>query len=253
MTRPLLLLVDDARDMGLIVGRLGSRCGCDVEHRLDAASAWQFLQDRRPDLMLLDVNLVGMSGPELCQVIRREPRLAALPIALFTREDLADDVASGLDAGADYLISKDLVVLPEAWALRLSEILGAVRSQRIAASLRSEVDEALRSVTRDWIAALNGAMRPPILSRLAPPVVRALLRRALSRVFVRSDTDCWLTPDGCALDPARVPPAAGRAAAELAAALAEQVWCMTGTADSAPFQSALVAAFPRISELLTRR
>jgi hypothetical protein len=65
--------------------------------------------------------------------------------------------------------------------------------------------------------------------------------------------DGWLTPDGCALDPARVPPDARQAATRLAAALAEQMWCVTGTTAGAPFRAVLAAAFPALAEPLTRR
>jgi CheY-like chemotaxis protein len=252
MTIPMLLLIDDARDMALIVGRLGTRAGCEVEHRPDAPSALEFLNDRLPDLVLLDVNLVGMSGPELCRRIRAEPRLAGLAIALFTHEGLADDVAAGWDAGADFLFSKDLVLTPEAWNERLGEILATVHSQRTASSLRSSKDETLDPVPADWIAALNRVLRPPALRGVAPAVVRALLRRALSQVFLRTDTDRWLVSDGCGLDATRVPPAAGLDAVMLAAALADQVWCVAGTAASAPFRAALTATFPAIPGRLTR-
>jgi CheY-like chemotaxis protein len=253
MTEPLLLLVDDAREMGLIVGRLGRRAGCVVEHRPDAATAREFLRDCLPDLMLLDVNLVGESGPELCRSMRADARLADLPVALFTHPGMGDDIAEGLEAGADYLFSKDLVVCADAWKERLTEILVAVRSRRATGSLRSRWDDAHSLVPADWPAVLNGALRLPVLRGLAPSVVRALLRRALSQVFVPpDDTDCWLTADGCALDPTRVPPAAGRDAAKLAAALAEQMWCVTGTTAVAPFRAALAAVFPGLREPLTR-
>jgi CheY-like chemotaxis protein len=253
MNRPLLLLVDDAREMGLIVRHLGTRAGYEVEHRLDAESARAFLQERRPDLLLLDVNLPGASGPDLCRQVRAEPRLADLPVALFTREDLVEDVAAGLDAGANFLVCKDLVGTPEAWSARLSEILEVVRSQRNGAPLRSDRDETGICVPRDWIASLNRVLRPPILRRLAPPVVRALLRRSLSQVFERTNTDCWLTTDGCGLDPARVPECVGRSAVVLAAVLADQVWCVAGNAEGDLFRAALATAFPGFLELQADR
>jgi CheY-like chemotaxis protein len=201
---------------------------------------------------LLDVNLVGMNGPELCRRLRADPRMAGLAVALFTHEGLAEDVVAGLEAGADFLFSKDLVATPDAWGQRLGEILVAVRSQREAGSLRSERDELHFPVPAEWIASLNTALRTLALRGLAPLVVRAILRRALSRVFVQANTDSWLTPDGSALDPARVPPGAGRAANDLALALAEQVWCVTGTAASASFRAAVVAASPARPEPLMR-
>jgi CheY-like chemotaxis protein len=252
MSEPLLLLVDDARDMALIVGRLCRRARCSLHHCPDAPSAREFLQGQRPDLLLLDVNLVGMSGPELCRCVRETPRLANLPVAVFTHEGLSDDVAAGLEAGADFLFSKDLVLAPDAWEARLAEILRASRSRRTAAPLRWQGEATHFPVPTDWIAALNGALRLPALRGSGPPVVRILLRRALSQVFGPSETDSWLTPDGCALDPARVPPAAAHAAIGLADALSEQVSCVLGTSVCTPFRGALSAAIPGLSEPLTR-
>jgi CheY-like chemotaxis protein len=252
MTDALVLLVDDAPEMGLIVARLGSRCGCAVEHRPDAETALAFLQDRRPDLLLLDINLPGMSGPELCRHLRSDPRTAALAIALFTHPGLDDDIAAGLEAGADFFFSKDLVVAPEAWAERLLEVLGTERGQRSPGLLRFRLDEAPFTAPADWPSLVNGALRQP-LRDFGPSVVRVLLRRALSQVFAPSDTDRWLTPDGSALDRERVPALSGRAVAELAAALVGQVGRLTGTKAASPFRTALDAAFPDLPESLTRR
>jgi len=251
MTEPLLLLVDDAREMALIVARLSRRAGCTLEHCPDAYSAWDFLQAKPPDLLLLDVNLVGMSGPDLCRRVRETPRLAALPVAVFTHEGLSDDVAAGLEAGADFLFAKDLVLAAEAWSARLAEILQAVRSRRAKVPLRWERETTHFPVPTDWIAIVNGALRLPALRGPGPPVVRVLLRRALSQVFSPSETDSWLTPDGCALDATREPPAAARDVIALADALAEQVWCVLGSSAGTPFRSALAAAIPGLSEPLT--
>jgi CheY-like chemotaxis protein len=252
MTEPLLLLVDDAREMGLIVARLAARAGCALEHCPDAYSAWDFLRAKVPDLLLLDVNLVGMSGPELCRRVRETPGLAALPVAVFTHEGLSDDVAAGLEAGADFLFPKDLVLSPEAWGTRLAEILQTVRSRRAGMPLRWDEEATHFPVPPDWIAKVNGALRLPALRGPGPPVVRVLLRRALSLVFGPSETDSWLTSDGCELDATRVPPAAARDAIGLADALAEQVWCVLGSSAGTPFRGVLAAAFPGLSEPLTR-
>jgi CheY-like chemotaxis protein len=251
MSEPLLLLVDDAREMGLIVERLAGRAGCALAYREDAASALEFLRECQPDLVLLDVNLVGMSGPEMCRRLRADGRLARLPVALFTHEDLGDDIVAGLEAGADFLFSKDLVATPESWCLRLREILTLVHGHPAIRSLRSIRDEVVFPIPADWIAAVNGALRTLARRGLAPQAVRAILRRALSLVFMHTDTDYWLSADGCSLDSERVPPGAVRAAGDVAAALVEQVWRVTGTAASASFRAAMVAAFPALPESLT--
>jgi CheY-like chemotaxis protein len=248
MTKPLILLVDDAREMGLIVRRLGTRSGCVVEHCSDATSAWDFLRDHVPDLVLLDVNLIGMSGPELCRKLRADSKHSRLPVALFTHEGLGDDVALGLEAGVDFLFLKDLVAVPESWNARLTEILDALRSRQATGSLRFQRSEVELPVPADWISIINSALRPPTLRGQAPRVVRAILRRALSQVFAPTDTDVWLTADGCALEETRVPPEAATDATALVIALAQQIWCVTGTTASAPVRAALTSAFPALPE-----
>ena len=118
-------LVDDAPDLGLVVTLLGRRAGCEVECRLDVPGAWEFLQHTRPDLILLDRNLPGVSGLELCRRVRATPALADLPIALFVYLRLTEDVAAGLEAGVDFLFSKELVGSPDEWRPAVSvHILG---------------------------------------------------------------------------------------------------------------------------------
>ena len=126
---PRLLLVEDAPDVALIVARLGGRMGLDVIHRPDVASAWECLRETHPDLILLDLNLLGERGEALCRRVRACPETVNIPIALFTHWDRPEDISSGLEAGGDYVVSKDLITRPEAWQARLREILAAAASR----------------------------------------------------------------------------------------------------------------------------
>jgi two-component system phosphate regulon response regulator PhoB len=123
MTAPSILLVDDAPELGLVLRSVGRRAGWHVEQRLDAAGAWEYLQTRTPDLVLLDVNLPGESGPDLCRRLRADARWTTLRVALFTLPTLVEDVAAGTAAGADCLVSKDLAANPEALRQRIAEVL----------------------------------------------------------------------------------------------------------------------------------
>src|SRR4051812_20516515 len=127
MSAPLLLLVDDSPDMGLIVRSLGKRGGAEVAHRTGVADAWALLHERVPDLLLLDMRLAGESGADLCRRLRGDPELAALRVALFTNWVLHEDICAGLEAGADLVFAKDLVSQIGEWQRRLSEILGWTR------------------------------------------------------------------------------------------------------------------------------
>ena len=72
----------------------------DGEGALAAAAA------ARPDLILLDVNLPDMSGLEVCERLRRDPRFAATKIVMLTAAAQQTDVALGLAAGADQYLTK---------------------------------------------------------------------------------------------------------------------------------------------------
>ncbi len=235
MSRPSLLLVDDAPDLAAVVTALGRRCGCDVAWRGDAASAWEYLQTARPDLVLLDVGLPGESGLELCRRVRADRGLADLKVALFSHWDLPANVAAGLEAGADFLFSKDLVCRPDEWRRRLGEALAWRRGRPTAAPAPSPAP--------DWVARVNQALAHPSLRRAGPEVVRVLLRRALREAFpAEAGADGWLAPGGAALDGGRLPALPPEEAAGLVASLADLAWRLLGADGSAAFRAALAGA-----------
>jgi CheY-like chemotaxis protein len=122
---PLLLLVDDMAEIALIVQRLARPLGYQVLHCRRAEEAWEQLRQVRPDLLILDLNLPGMSGRELCRRLRQDPPLAGLRVAYLSSGPELEALAAEPDrGGADYLLSKDLLARPEAWQGRLQEILG---------------------------------------------------------------------------------------------------------------------------------
>jgi two-component system phosphate regulon response regulator PhoB len=110
-------------EIALIVQLLGRRCGHVVVHRPQAEAAWEYLQHSRPDLILLDINLPGMSGLELCRQIRGVSHLAPIPIAILSSGMMTEETDKARQAGADHILCKDLLAQPEAWQCRLQEIL----------------------------------------------------------------------------------------------------------------------------------
>jgi DNA-binding response OmpR family regulator len=237
MPLPLLLVVDDGPEIGLIVQRLGKRAGQEVVCRAHVASAWEYLLqtagDRRPDLVLLDLNLPDLPGVELCRRLRATAGLRDVPLAVFSNWDQGPEIAVGLEAGARFVVCKDLLTRPEAWQARLADILAHPRqgSPDFAGRLAGEGSLAAA------VPALRQALRHPTLRPLGFEVLAVLVRRAL-----RQAESTW--PAEVLLDdlPPPAPPDGPRPPAALAAALAEQVWCLLGSAASAPFQAALAAA-----------
>ncbi len=131
-----LLLVDDSPEVRAIVAHLCKRSGIRLDACPAVAPAWDFLQQQTPDLVLLDVQMPPVSGIELCRLVRAAPEpLRGTPVALFTHWGVPEDVVAGLETGADYVVSKDLLSVPAQWQRRVSEIFRRDAGLRQTASL----------------------------------------------------------------------------------------------------------------------
>jgi CheY-like chemotaxis protein len=252
MTRPLLLLVDDAPEITLIVQRLGKWAGYDLASSADVPSAWERLSAamRRPDLLIVDLNLPGLSGLELCRRLRAAPALSRLPVALFGSWDRPDDLAAGVQAGVDFFLPKELLADPDAWRDRLDEILAGIGGQSAPPSLSYVEGLAFPPSGKGWLEAIEKALQDPTVRRLGCEVLRVLLRRARRRVFALSSLDeaaaaDWSLSDNLRLDR---PPTAFSASPELfkgfVAALSEELGRLCGAAVRNPFELALKNSLP---------
>jgi CheY-like chemotaxis protein len=70
------------------------------------AAALKFLEQGKPDLILLDVMMPAASGLELCRHVRNAPGLASLPIIILSAKSQLEEVQEGLGAGADLYLLK---------------------------------------------------------------------------------------------------------------------------------------------------
>jgi PAS domain S-box-containing protein len=122
-----IVLVEDQPDVAMIIQKLAQRDGLAVTWFPTAEEAWPHLQEHRADLILLDVNLPGISGVELCRRLRGCAPLAHTPVAMFTPDQDADELAKLRAAGADFFMTKDLLCEPLQWQQKIQELLGLIR------------------------------------------------------------------------------------------------------------------------------
>ena len=66
------------------------------------------LEVEKPDLLILDVVLRGNSGLELCEKIRLDPEMEDLPVVIISNLDSKDDIAAGMEAGANAYLTKPI-------------------------------------------------------------------------------------------------------------------------------------------------
>jgi putative two-component system response regulator len=98
-----LVADDDARTLGLLVELL-SRCGYKARPVPDGRSLLTAAMEAAPDLILLDVNMPGCDGYEVCQALKAEPHLRDIPVVFVSgHHETIDKIKSFDVGGADYL------------------------------------------------------------------------------------------------------------------------------------------------------
>ena len=100
------LVVDDSRLERRIIAASLRRWGFDVHEAPDAHTALDMCRSLRPDLVLSDWMMPGMTGPEFCKAFRQMPGDRYAYFILLTSKSEATEVAEGLNAGADDFLTK---------------------------------------------------------------------------------------------------------------------------------------------------
>jgi putative two-component system response regulator len=101
----ILVVEDDQANRQLLV-RLLSRHGYTVESVTDGEAALAAVDIRLPDLILLDVQLPGIDGFEICRRLKQRVATRLIPIVLVTGLNDRQNKMSGIEAGADDFLSK---------------------------------------------------------------------------------------------------------------------------------------------------
>jgi len=182
--RPRVLVVEDDADDRALLADLIDRAGCESILVVSAPDGLRAAAEDAPDLILLDVELPGMNGFEVCRALRTDQRTATIPIVLLTGRGSIGDIVAGIDAGAADFLRKpfelaELMARVRA-ATRLAEAIAEVDgAHAVIASLANAVEarEAAADVHAQRLAAL--AHRLGTAVELDPGALRALAFGAL--------------------------------------------------------------------------
>ncbi len=101
-----ILVVDDSITVREVERKLLETCGYEVEVAVDGMDGWNALRERKYDLVITDIDMPRMDGIELVRMIRQEDSYRSLPIMIVSYKDREEDRVRGLDAGADYYLTK---------------------------------------------------------------------------------------------------------------------------------------------------
>lgn len=104
-----VMVVDDDPIVLATLSSLLKPWGMDVTTLENPQRFWEVLSSEAPDLLVLDLEMPGFSGIELCQVVRNDPQWSELPILFLTAHTEKDAVNRAFAVGADDYISKPIV------------------------------------------------------------------------------------------------------------------------------------------------
>ncbi len=152
-----LLLVEDDRAIAELVKFHFTRAGYTVTSTPSGEEALILVEEIRPDLLILDWMIEGISGIELCRRLRRKPATANLPILMLTARGEEADRLRGLETGADDFITKPFS--PKELVARAAAVLRRVRPALAAEALSYgglEMDLAAHRVRRGGQAVALG-------------------------------------------------------------------------------------------------
>jgi two-component system sensor histidine kinase and response regulator WspE len=105
-TVPRILVVDDSHTVREMERRLLARAGYSVTTAQNGQEAWNLLRLKEYDLLISDVDMPQMNGIELVTRVRANSHLARLPVIILSYKDRVEDRKRGLEAGADFYLTK---------------------------------------------------------------------------------------------------------------------------------------------------
>ena len=148
--QPSVLVVDDEDAILEMIRFALENGGMTVVTAANAYEALLNINDNRPDIILMDWMMPGVSGIDLTRRLRKDPNTQDIPIIMLTARVTEDDKVTGLDAGADDYLVKPFS--PRELMARIHAVLrrsSAVDDNGILACGRLQMDTLARRVLAD--------------------------------------------------------------------------------------------------------
>ncbi|ODU24348.1 MULTISPECIES: phosphate regulon transcriptional regulator PhoB [Sphingopyxis] len=150
MPQPDLLLIEDDEAIAELIVWHFAREGFSVRQTPDGEQALILVEERVPDIVLLDWMIESLPGIEVCRRLRRNPKSANVPIIMLTARGEEEDRIRGLETGADDYVTKPFS--PRELVARVQAVLRRLRPALAGEMLTYadiELDSVAHKVVRD--------------------------------------------------------------------------------------------------------
>jgi DNA-binding response OmpR family regulator len=182
MSTPQLLMIEDDARLARMVGEYLTQSGFGFSHAADGAAGLEMLQQRAPDLVILDLMLPDADGLDLCRRIRALPgHLAKVAVLMLTAKGDPMDRIIGLEVGADDYLPKpfeprELLARIRAVLRRRCESAAEASAPAVMRFGSLEIDRNARTVTVGGAQADLTSYQFDLLVAMAERAGRVLTR-----------------------------------------------------------------------------
>lgn len=101
-----VMIIEDEADAAELFAEMMRVSGFRVLKTLSSAPAINMMTAEKPDLVLLDIMLPGISGLDVLREMREDPALATIPVVIVSAKAMPADIRRGMEAGASTYLTK---------------------------------------------------------------------------------------------------------------------------------------------------
>ena len=139
-----IMVVDDSIFNLTLMSDILNAAGYKVRTAKNGAIALEYIEEKKPDMILLDVNMPGLSGYEVCQKIKDNKLNKDIPVIFVSALTESEDKITGFNAGGVDFISKPFN--PKEVLVRVKTHLNLIRLQKQLTEKNVELEDALKSL-----------------------------------------------------------------------------------------------------------
>ncbi len=176
-----ILIVEDDPNSTAILTKLLTHERYEVSSASDGVEALKRIEEAPPDLVLLDIMMPGMDGFAVTRKLREDSRFEDLPIIVVSAKGQSQDIAQGLDLGANDYLAKPII---------LEELLARVRTQLRLKDAQDRLRRANEELKR--MSDIKGRLVTVVSHELRTPLTS--IRGALELVLKRAG---HILPENC--------------------------------------------------------
>ena len=149
--QPTVLIVDDIPENLQLLGTILDEQDIEFSYATNGKEALEAVSFNKPDLILLDVNMPGMTGFEVCEILKKDPDKKDIPVIFLTAKTEPDDIITGLTIGGIDYITKPF---------NAKELITRVKSH-----LELSISKQIITAQNDKLNRLNIELREAITTK----------------------------------------------------------------------------------------